>query len=222
MVPLRYRRYPWVFALVVLAVALGVVDRLGWLRAGRPAGGDYERYDQRVATVLHVVDGDTLDIDIPDGARRRTRIRLWGVDTPETGAGEREEMYFGPESSAYAQRTMLHRLVRVELSPVRTRDKYGRLLAYVYLVDTGEMFNELLIRTGHGYADRRFDHAYERRFERLEKEAQAAAIGLWEHVTFEDFPGWRLLARNQPAGHNDQVSGGKRAFRRRVPYTNQE
>ena len=45
---------------------------------------DLQKYHEKIFTVVNVMDGDTIDIDIPDGKYDRTRIRLWGVDTPET------------------------------------------------------------------------------------------------------------------------------------------
>ena len=52
-------------------------------------GVDGWKYHDKVFTVVNVVDGDTIDIDISDDQHDTTRIRLWGVDTPETGGGSR-------------------------------------------------------------------------------------------------------------------------------------
>ncbi len=176
--------------LVLVLLALSAVDHVGFFGFG---GSDRVRYPDAVATVVNVVDGDTLDIDMPDGRRATTRIRLWGVDCPEIShdAGV-PDAHFGRESADFVQEHTVGRRVRIALDPNRTpRDKYGRLLAYVYLTDTGEMLNELLVAEGLAYADRRFTHALKHRFVKIEKRAMKQRIGLWETVKAEQMPGWR-------------------------------
>ncbi len=115
-----------------------------------------------------------------------------GVDTPEVAGSPAGVMYFGPEASAYTKQQLTDRSVRVVLAPTQTRDIYGRLLAFVYFKDIDErMLNEALVETGHAYSDWRFDHAYRRRFEAVEKRAQAGQVGLWSDVTFDQMPAWR-------------------------------
>ena len=178
--------------MAVLLAALALAARMGLLP--EPRGGDYERYDERVARVVRVVDGDTLDVNIPDHKKSKTRIRLWGVDAPEVGHHGTEPMYYGEQSSAFVRDTVLDRQVRIELSPVRTRGKYGRLLAYVYDADTGRMLNESLLTTGHAYADTRFDHLRKNEFTRLERRARKERLGLWKQVRTEDLPAWKRRA----------------------------
>ena len=186
-VPPVYRRNPLVCGLVAVALVAAVIDR-GW--GGRPAD-DYTRYHDRVFDIVKVVDGDTFDVAAADGDYPTTRIRLWGVDTPEVAGGNAGKMYFGPEASAFAKRTLRSRAVRIELSPTKTRGIYGRLLAYVYLVPEGDSFNELLIERGFAYADWRFAHPLKTRFKALEKRAQRQGVGLWAEVRLEDKPAWR-------------------------------
>ena len=155
------------------------------------ATGDRDRYHNRTFSVVRVVDGDTLDIGVPDGDKDRTRIRLWGVDTPEVARGSGESMHFGPEASAFAKRTLEGRDVHIVLSPGRTRGKYGRLLAYVFMERGGAMFNEMLLREGYAYADLRFPHAYADRFRAIEKQTRRAKGGLWKDVTLETMPEWK-------------------------------
>jgi endonuclease YncB( thermonuclease family) len=152
---------------------------------------DFARYHDKSFRVVHVVDGDTLDIDAPDGHSPKTRIRLWGVDTPEIAHGGQPDMYFGPEAARFAHDTLDGRTVHVVLSPLDTRGKYGRLLAYVFLKRGGVMFNELLIERGYAYADSRFKHHYKDQFKQDEKHARRAGVGLWAHVTKEQMPAWR-------------------------------
>ncbi len=186
----NWRRY--IFPLVVLAVAggLSVGDRFG---RQSTQGGDHGIYHDRSFRVVHVVDGDTFDIGIPDPTTGKgvTRIRLWGVDTPEVKHGGTPNMHFGPEAKAFAESVLGGREVHVVLSPDRTRGKYGRLLAYVYFKRGGEMYNEVLIEQGYAYADPRFKHPYRDRFKTLDKRARKAGLGLWAKVKPEDMPKWK-------------------------------
>lgn len=161
------------------------------------AGDDQARYHDRTFRVARVIDGDTLDIDVPDRDKRVTRIRLWGVDSPETGDGPKPLMHFGLEAKAYAKDTLTGRTVHVVLSPERTRGKYGRLLAYVFLKRGERMFNEMLLEEGYAYADLRFPHHYSNRFKAIEKQARKDARGLWADVTLDRMPPWKQ--RFEPA-----------------------
>lgn len=190
MLPPRWRRHPAWLAVVLVLLVVAVADRSGWLGRRRSAPSPSQYHDQ-IARVVHVVDGDTLDIDIPDGDRPDTRVRLWGVDTPETVHPKVGTMYYGPEASAFAKETLLGKRVRLELVPGQVRDRYERVLAYVYLVDSGVMFNELLLETGHAYADPRFDHVWKERFREIEARARRAKVGLWRDVRPEQYPAWK-------------------------------
>jgi len=192
------KRHPLLTLVLVLVALAAMADRAGWL-GQRPSArtvtpddrSDVERYHQQRFRVVKVVDGDTLDVDAPDGSAPTTRVRLWGVDTPEVAGGGRGEMHYGPEASAYAKRLLTDQSVRLELVTDRkTRDRYGRLLAYVRL-DNGEMFNEMLIASGHAYADPRFNHPRRDRMAQLEETARAKRVGLWNQAKPTDGPAWR-------------------------------
>jgi len=183
----RRRTVGWV-VLVLVVVLVGAVDRY---YAGQGGGDDWARYHDRCFAVAKVVDGDTLDVAAPDGRSATTRIRLWGVDTPELARGDGGAMYFGPEAGAFAERMLDGQTVRLVLHPQRSRDKYGRLLAYVYLAPQGPMFNERLLEEGYAYADTRFAHPFKADFVRLEQTARRAGVGLWGGVTPGLMPEWR-------------------------------
>lgn len=152
---------------------------------------DYTRYHEKTFRVTRVVDGDTLDIDTPDGDKSTTRIRLWGVDTPEVARSGKPNRHFGPQASAFAKQTLQNKSVYVVLSPKRSRGKYGRLLAYVYLKRGGAMFNEMLLENGFAYADLRFKHHYYDRFQSIDKFARKQGAGLWKDVTLTQMPAWK-------------------------------
>ena len=186
--PSPWRRHgPGVVLVVVLLIAL-VCRRT---TQAPVQGDDWTRYHDRSFRVARVVDGDTLDIDLPDGDKLVTRIRLWGVDTPEVGRGGKPSMHFGAEASAYTKRMLSGREVHIALSPKRTRGKYGRLLAYVHLERGGRMFNEMLLEDGYAYADLRFEHHYYRQFKAIEKRARKAGLGLWANITPDKMPPWK-------------------------------
>ncbi len=91
-------------------------------------------------TVTRVVDGDTL---VLDGGER---IRLIGVDTPETVHPQKPVEYFGKEASAFTRRMADGQEVRLEYDQQR-RDRYGPTLAYVWLPDDS-LLNLEIIRRG--------------------------------------------------------------------------
>lgn len=151
---------------------------------------DFEKYHEKTFTVVNVVDGDTVDINIPDVKYNHTRIRLWGVDTPETKNPKTGIMYFGPEAADFTAKSTLGKQVTVYLEEPRTRDKYGRLLAYIKLPD-GKFLNEVLLAEGFAYADVRFPHSLYHKYQQLEAAARGQKKGLWLKVTPEQMPKWR-------------------------------
>jgi micrococcal nuclease len=131
--------------------------------------------DAAVAKVERVVDGDTFVAAV---AGRRERIRLIGVDTPETVDPDRPVQPYGKEASNFAKRMLDGRTVRLA-GDVEPRDRYGRLLAYVWLPD-GTFWNALL--AAEGYAQLITippDVTYAGLFRRLVDEARSASRGLW-------------------------------------------
>jgi micrococcal nuclease len=172
-------------AVLLAGVALIGADRSGLF--GTQQAPDMDRYHDRAFPCVNVVDGDTLDIAIADGDRPHTRIRLWGVDTPETVKLNAPVEHFGPEASTFTRKQTEGKTVRIELLAHDTRDKYGRLLAYVYLPD-GRMLNRAIIAEGYGYADPRFDHRDALSFARAMRDARQRQQGLWKDIRQRDLP----------------------------------
>jgi len=179
------RKLAWGAAIVLALGLLVYGDRRGLF--GYAPKGDYQKYHNQSFTVCRVVDGDTIDLDSPDGQHSTTRVRLWGVDTPETVKENTPVQHFGPEASRFTKSLVLEQTVRVELEPTQTRDKYGRLLAYVYLPD-GRMLNRVLVAEGYGYADPRYEHTHKAQFARLQTQAMEARAGLWKDLRNDDLP----------------------------------
>jgi micrococcal nuclease len=100
-------------------------------------------------TVVHVVDGDTVDVDFDDG--RTERLRLIGIDTPEIVDPRKPVQCFGRGASAHAHELLDGQTVSLELDASQgERDTYGRLLAYIWLPD-GRNFGEVMIADGHAH-----------------------------------------------------------------------
>ena len=166
------------------------------LSAEELKSADFKKYHAGTFTVVNVVDGDTFDIDIPDGDKELTRIRLRGVDTPETKNPKVGVMYFGPEAAEFVKELTLGKKVTVYLAAEReTRGYYGRLLAYVQLGD-GRFLNEVLLSEGYAYAEVRFKHGLYHKYQQLESAARGQKKGLWANVTREQLPQW--LQKRKP------------------------
>ena len=129
------------------------------------------------AVVEFVVDGDTVDVVI-DGEEER--VRLIGIDTPESRVENGPPECFGPEASTFtAELLPAGTDVRLERDVVG-RDDYGRLLAYVYRLDDGVFVNEAIVRQGYAtplsiepnvtFADR---------FVVAASAAESEGLGLW-------------------------------------------
>lgn len=150
---------------------------------------DFEKYHSKNFTVTNVVDGDTLDINCPDSQNRYTRIRLLGIDAPEIKT-ESGEMYFGREASIFAKKSASGKHVSIYLDEGNsTRDKYGRLLAYVCLPD-GVFLNEIMLSDGFAYAYTKYKHSFYNKYNQLESRARSNKKGLWLNVKPEQFPHW--------------------------------
>lgn len=131
--------------------------------------------------VSRVVDGDTLDL------ATRERVRLIGVDTPETKHPQKPVQRFGREATDFTTSLVQGKSVRLEYDQQR-QDKYGRTLAYVFLED-GTFVNAEIIRQGYGFAYTRFPFKYLEEFRRLEREARESGRGMWaEGAAAEPIP----------------------------------
>jgi endonuclease YncB( thermonuclease family) len=184
--------------LLVLGLS-ALLDRAGLFRY---PGDDWANFDHKQFLVSHVADGDTLTVR-PAGGGGETRVRLVGVDAPELPGGEGGTAHhWGREAKGYLAGRAERQLVTLRLEPTQTRDKYGRLLAYVYL-GADENVNLALVQDGQAYAHRDFPHSLRTQFEQAESEARKKGRGLWETVSEEQMPAWRrrwLRSRREARG----------------------
>ena len=125
--------------------------------------------------VIRVVDGDTIIVDI-NGTEER--VRMIGIDTPESVHPDAEKnTQYGKVASQYTSSRLEGQQVSLEYD-VEERDKYGRLLAYVYL--DGEMFNAELVRKGYAMVYTYPPNVkYVDTFTQLQKEARSEKLGVW-------------------------------------------
>jgi micrococcal nuclease len=122
--------------------------------------------------VRKVIDGDTILLNNGE------KVRLIGVDTPETKHPQKSVQRFGKEAYLFTKRMAEGKEVRLEFD-WQKRDKYGRLLAYVYLLD-GTFLNAEIIKQGYGFAYTRFPFKYLEEFRKYEREARENKMGLWK------------------------------------------
>jgi micrococcal nuclease len=154
-------RRPWHLLLLLLPL----------LVAGSASAGPLE------GVVVRVVDGDTIYVQLAD---RVEKIRYIGVNTPEIHHPIKGEEPGGREAAAMNRRLVGGRPVRLELD-VRSRDRYGRLLAYVWLGDT--MVNAELVRRGYAQVMTVPPNVrYQDLFVKLQREARDAGRGLWREI----------------------------------------
>ncbi len=124
-------------------------------------------------TVRHVIDGDTIDL-----ADDR-RVRLLGIDAPEEGFGGKPAEPSSEESTAWLRMRIEGREMRLRVDS-RERDRYGRLLAWVFEPD-GTLINELALSEGHArlLADYGLPADLEPSLRAAECEAKLAKRGMW-------------------------------------------
>ncbi len=136
--------------------------------------------------VIRVIDGDTIEIEssVPSTvAQGREKVRYIGMNAPETVDPRKPVQCFGEEASRKNKELVEGKFVRL-MKDVSERDKYGRLLRYVFLPGTGiggDIFINLeLVREGYAFSDT-FppDVKYQSEFVKAQAEARAAGRGLW-------------------------------------------
>lgn len=163
----RRRRGTVILLLLVLLVAVRV-----WQNRRSPPAP--ESLVEGTYAVERVIDGDTLLL------ANRARVRLIGVDAPESVRPDHPVEPFGPEAADFTRRFIDEAGGEVRLQfDLERQDRYERFLAYVYAGDV--MLNEALIRAGLATAETGFRYSASKKtlFRRAEEEAKAACRGIW-------------------------------------------
>jgi micrococcal nuclease len=111
-------------------------------------------YDYRVKKLLNVVDGDTIDVDIDLGfdISLSKRVRMAGIDTPESRTSDKFEKSLGLEAKEYLKKHLKDAkdiLIKTELPD--SSEKYGRILGWVYVDGATKSINEIMIEDGYAW-----------------------------------------------------------------------
>ena len=127
--------------------------------------------------VVHVVDGDTI---VVSDKGKDVKVRLVGVDTPETVHPTKPVEHYGKEASRFTENLLKGEKVYLVSEPLPgALDRYGRTLAYVYRAPDGLFVNAEIIRQGYGHAYTQIPSKYMQEFKQLEQFARKAEKGLW-------------------------------------------
>jgi endonuclease YncB( thermonuclease family) len=125
------RRHKAISTLIFIAGLIYVVaTQSGWLKS---TAKTVQKSDPGLYSINHFVDGDTIAVDMNGSVET---VRMIGVDTPETHKPNTPVQCYGPEAAAYTKQLIGQSKVRLQADQLDTnRDRYNRLLRYVYLPD---------------------------------------------------------------------------------------
>ena len=166
---------------IVTTSAVGQMGKVSQLISPLPKGNATSAAG-RLFVVERVVDGDTIVVAMNGDDET---VRLLGMDTPETVDPRKPVQCFGPEASAETKSLLDGREVTLQSDPTQSdRDKYGRLLRYVFR-DDGLFVDEFLVQQGFAreYTYFGVDYKYQIAFRADQSAARVAGLGLWATST---------------------------------------
>jgi micrococcal nuclease len=111
-------------------------------------------FEYYVKRVTKVVDGDTIDVEIDLGfdISFSSRVRLAGIDTPESRTTDKMEKALGLEAKAYLKHEIeAAKSVVIKTEKMDSSEKYGRILGWVFLDGSTVSLNEKMITDGHAW-----------------------------------------------------------------------
>jgi micrococcal nuclease len=127
------------------------------------------------------VDGDTIEVTIPvppDGMTTVETVRLIGIDAPEISDPNQKMKSSGLAASAFVRQSLYGKIALLAFEST-LRDKYGRVLAYIYLLD-GTCFNSEMVRLGYARTYIEYPCQFINELLDLEKDARSRALGIWK------------------------------------------
>jgi endonuclease YncB( thermonuclease family) len=148
------------------------------------ARDDWAAFDHQIFHVTQIISGDTICVT-PISSDHEIIVRLIGVEATAMPAA-----YWAVKAKNYVEARSLEKNVTLRLEPIDTRDRQGRVRAYVYLSDI-DCLNADLVHDGEVFADRRYAHSFKPQYEMTENEARKKQRGLWYGLRDEDMPAWR-------------------------------
>ncbi len=116
--------------------------------------GEKVMFEYYVKKVTKVVDGDTIDVEIDLGfdISFSSRVRLAGIDTPESRTADKAEKALGLEAKAYLKAAIdSAKSIVIKTEKMDSSEKYGRILGWVYLDGDTESINDKMINDGHAW-----------------------------------------------------------------------
>lgn len=139
---------------------------------------DNTNSDKQEVKVIRVIDGDTIEVSI-DG--KTEKIRFIGVDTPETVDTRKTVQCFGEKASMVTKDALTNQTVWLESDSTQgDRDKYSRLLRYVWTDDGTVDFGKVLIATGFAYEyTYNTPYKYQSSYKQAQSDAEQGKKGLW-------------------------------------------
>jgi endonuclease YncB( thermonuclease family) len=166
------------FIVAILAIGLSALgQQLGWFDN---SAQQMQTANPGLYRVTRFVDGDTITVDM-NGTPET--VRMIGVDTPETHKPNTPVQCYGPAAAAYTKNLIGAQKVRLEADPTnQNRDRYNRLLRYVYLPDN-RLVQAELVKNGYGFAYTSFPFTKKETFILLEENAKLEGKGLWANCT---------------------------------------
>lgn len=139
--------------------------------------------EAKVFTVMKVIDGDTMHItELPNSAK----VRLLGVDTPETKHATKGIQFWGKEASAFTKTLLNKKKVILHIDAKNQYGVFGRPLVYIELLD-GRDFNGMLISQGFARCTREYPFNRMEEYKKLEDAAKAKKLGMWNPEKRDEF-----------------------------------
>lgn len=193
-------RTEWMAAARKMAMTKGMLVLLVALALSMTLSGCGAEAEQEEYAVTRVVDGDTIIVNING---KDERLRFIGVDTPESVHPDKSKnVPYGQVASDFTKAQLEGKSVTLEFD-AQERDRYGRLLAYVYV--DGKMFNETLLEEGHAkVATFPPNVKYVEGFTVRQREAREGQKGLWAEGLF-------LADEAEPRGELPEKTQGSSA-----------
>ena len=182
--------------LISLITTLILALVIYWIQNGnlQSAKTQIQKADPGLYSVTHFVDGDTIAINMDS---KEEKVRFIGVDTPETHKPNTPVQCYGPAAAAFTKNLIGGQRVRLEADSLNTnRDRYNRLLRYVYLPD-GTLINKQIIANGYGFYYPYFPFSKAKEFAAAQGSAQATHKGLWGNCRPVKTEGGGYLSNNQ-------------------------
>lgn len=149
-------------SIISIYFAVGILKSYGYL------------LPENECLVIKIFDGDTIEVKCNDGIYK---VRLIGIDTPETHKPNTPVQCYGEEATEFAERIFSHKLVKLE-KDIKDKDVYDRLLRYVWIGDL--MINEIIAKQGYAYILTIPPNVkYTEVFKKATAQARENNLGLW-------------------------------------------